>query len=363
VGDPLVSVVMPVHDGAAFLRPAIDSILRQTCRDFELVVIDDGSGDGTPAILAEAARADPRVRLLRRDRRGAGLTVALGEACAAARGRYLARMDADDVAVPERLDRQVAELEAHRDLAVLGSAMRFLGRAGPLDRILRHPAGPSGLRRHLERANCIAHPTVMMRRGAYEEAGGYRRAFLHAEDYDLWLRIAERHDLANLPEPLLDYRVHERQISFAHVAEQATYALAARRSAALRRQGRPDPTAGLHSIGRQDLLRMGESAEALEQAILDGFVYRIDLMTFCGFETEALRSLAELALEPLSGGAARRRDAEIDWFRGKIDLRAGRWLPGLGRVARACLRRPAFAIHLAAALPRLVRGPEGGGGR
>jgi len=354
--------VLPVHNGAEFLRPALDSILGQTLRDFEVVALDDGSSDGTASILAEAARADARVRPLRRDRRGAGLTVALGEACAVARGRYIARMDADDVAVPERLERQATALESHPGLAVLGSAMRFLGRAGPLDRILRHPAEPSEIRRLLGRANCISHPTVMMRRDAYEEAGGYRKAFLHAEDYDLWLRIAERHDLANLTEPLLHYRVHQGQISFAHVAEQVTYALAARRAAGQRRQGRPDPTTGLDSIGRQDLLRMGESEGALDHAILDGFVYRIDLMASSGFEAEALRSLAELEREPLAGDAARRRGAEIDWLRGKIDLRARRWLPGLGRVTRACVRRPAFAMHLAAALPRLMRRTEVGGG-
>lgn len=374
VAVPLISVVMPVRNGAAYLRQAIDSILAQTLRDFEMILLDDGSTDATPAILAEAAGGDARLRLLRRESRGAGLTIALGEACAAARGRFIARMDADDVAFPERLLRQATALESRPEVAVLGAAMQFLGRTGPIDRLLRHPCDPAGVRKALAQSNCIAHPTVMMRRDAYEAAGGYRPAFLHAEDYDLWLRIGERHALANLPDPLLHYRVHEGQISFAHLADQVTYALAARAAARLRGAGQADPTEGKGSISRQDLLRMGEREAVIDETILDSFIYRTDLMAALGFEAPALRSLEELARQPLAGRAARRRAAEISWARGKIDLRARRWLHGLGRVTLACLRRPAFALNLATALPRRLagageglrpghRGAEGDGGR
>ncbi len=360
-GAPLVSVVMPVHDGEVHLRQAIDSILRQTFPDFEIIVLDDASTDGTASILADCARADSRVRLLKRERRGAGLTIALGQACAETRGLYIARMDADDVAFPERLETQVRFLSSRPGVAVLGAAMRFLGPSGPIPRILRHPEGVAEVRAMLTRANCIAHPTVLMRRDAYAAAGGYRPAFLHAEDYDLWLRIAERSDLCNLAEPLLDYRVHEGQISFAHVSQQVTYALAARAAARIRRAGGEDPAEGKQSISRRDLLDMGESEATIDETILDSFVYRCDLMAGLGFEEQALRTLDELERQPLGGAAARRRPAEIGWLRGKIDLRGSLWLRGFGRLARACLARPSFAVNLIAALRRrLFRGAAGG---
>src|SRR3954468_16236127 len=127
---PLVSVVLPVRDGAAFVADAVNSILVQTLRDFELLVIDDGSPDATPAILAQLAASDARLRVVTQS--GLGLVAALNRGLSEARSRYVARMDADDLAAPERLASQCARLEMHPDVAALGSACRVIDRNGKL---------------------------------------------------------------------------------------------------------------------------------------------------------------------------------------------------------------------------------------
>ena len=356
---PLVSVVMPARDAAAHVREAIESILAQTFPDFEILLLDDGSTDGTAGIAGECARADPRVRIIRQERRG--LIATLNSGCAAARGRYLARMDADDVALPERLARQVAFLERSPTTAVLGTAMRYLGPTGPLPALLAHPAGPGEIRRALEEYSCIAHPTVLMRRGAFEEAGGYRGAFLHAEDYDLWLRIDERHDLANLPEPLVHHRLHPEQVSFAQIPQQVLSTLFAQAAAKTRRAGRPDPAAARGPVTRQDLLDLGMPGEALDEAIVAAYVFRANLLLGLGCDDQASIIAGEIARLPLDTPVRARLGAESAWLRAKVEIRRKRFVRGIGWILRACAGRPSFAGHLLRALPGARAGSPGRG--
>ncbi|HKN47147.1 MAG TPA: glycosyltransferase, partial [Candidatus Polarisedimenticolia bacterium] len=335
---PLVSVVMPARDAAAHLREAIESILTQTFPDFEILLLDDGSTDGTAGIAGEYARADARVRVVRQERRG--LITALNRGSAAARGRYLARMDADDVAFPERLTRQVACLERSPATAVLGTAMRYLGPSGPLPAVLAHPTGPEEIRRALEEYSCIAHPTVLMRRGAFEEAGGYRPAFLHAEDYDLWLRIAERHDLANLPEPLVYHRLHPHQVSFAQIPQQVISTLFARATAKMRRAGRPETAAGSGAATRQALLDLGMTGKALDEAIVAAYVFRANLLLGLGCDDQVLIIAEEIARLPIEPPVRGRLGAEAAWIRAKVEIRRKRFVRGLGWILRACAGRP-----------------------
>ncbi len=181
---PRVSVVMPVRDGERFLREALDSTLAQTLDDLELIVVDDGSTDATPAILAEAAQRDSRVRVQRQE--PGGLTVALNAGCALARAPLIARMDADDVMLPDRLERQVAYLDAHPDVALLGGGIVLVDETGR--EIDREPGRPQ--LDFLVR-NELTHATVMMRADAFRALGGYRLD--QSEDYDLWLRFDERY--------------------------------------------------------------------------------------------------------------------------------------------------------------------------
>jgi hypothetical protein len=206
---PSVTVLMPVHDGAPFLRPAVESILGQTWRDLELLVIDDGSRDESVAIVQ--SYRDPRVRLHRHDG-NRGLVATLNEGLELARSEYVARMDADDVAHPERLARQVEHLERHPAVAVLGTAVRDIGKSPRYAYAL--PCDHDAIRARLLFDWAIAHPTVMLRPAVLRDLGlRYDAAYPHAEDYALWVELAARARVANLPEQLLQYRHHDRQVS------------------------------------------------------------------------------------------------------------------------------------------------------
>jgi hypothetical protein len=205
---PRVSVVMPVRDGERHLEEAVESILCQTLADLELIVVDDGSRDRTPSILAGLARRDPRVRVHTLDQ-WSGMSVALNTGLGLARGAYLARMDADDVSEPERLAVQVAFLERHPQVGVCGSWVRVLGTPA----VWAYPVDDADVRAGLLFGTPFAHPTVVMRRAFL--AGGLRydaELRQYAEDYDLWLRGAQlRFAYANVPKPLLRYRLHPGQ--------------------------------------------------------------------------------------------------------------------------------------------------------
>ena len=206
---PAVSVLMPVHDGAPWVHDAVESILTQTLEDLELIVVDDGSTDATPEILAGAR--DPRLRVERRER--AGLTRSLNVALGLARSALIARLDADDVALPERLERQRAFLDAHAEVGLLGTGAREVDEAGRTAREVRPPADDRAIRRALIRRNPFVHSSVMMRRSVLERVGGYDEALPVAQDYDLWMRMSRLTRLANLPEPLVVRRLPPGRVS------------------------------------------------------------------------------------------------------------------------------------------------------
>jgi glycosyltransferase involved in cell wall biosynthesis len=237
--SPIVSVVMPVRDAASYIDAAVHSIRRQTLAAFELIVVDDGSGDASAVIAARHAADDDRIRILTLP--PSGIAVALNHGVVAARCRYVARIDADDVAMPERLALQVAVLERHPSVAVVGSACQIIDASGATIGQIDVPTTADSVRALLTRDNCMLHSTTTMRREAALAAGGYRRAFAPCEDYDLWLRIAERHDLVNLAEPLMRCRQHEFQRSRQASDQQAMAMLAAQDAARERRAGRAEP--------------------------------------------------------------------------------------------------------------------------
>src|SRR5262249_33711723 len=209
---PRISVILPVKDGAAFAGAAIASILQQTFRDFELLIIDDGSSDGSIEIAERFCQADTRVGLLSNP--GSGLVDALNFGVSAASAPLIARMDADDIALPVRLQRQYDFLNSHPEIDVAGTQVSFIDEQGALTgKTTALPESPDAIAKTLLKYCCLRHPTVVIRRTALERAGGYRRQVPAAEDLDLWLRIAEHGQLVNLPEPLLLYRLHAAQVS------------------------------------------------------------------------------------------------------------------------------------------------------
>jgi glycosyltransferase involved in cell wall biosynthesis len=179
--------------------------------DLELVVVDDGSTDGTPAVLA--AVRDPRCRVL--TIAAAGIATALNHGIAAARAPLVARMDADDIALPQRLARQAAFLERHPEVGVLGTGWREEGPGGEIVEVEPPPADDAAIRRVLRRRNPIAHPTVVIRRAVGDSVGWYDARLPVVQDYDLWLRLLPHTRFANLPEPLLVRRFSATMTSLA----------------------------------------------------------------------------------------------------------------------------------------------------
>ncbi len=209
MGEPVISVIMPVYNAERYVGEAVRSILGQTRGDFELIIVDDGSTDGSGAILRGLAGKDGRIQLV--SRANTGLTRALNEAAGLARGEFLARMDADDVAMAERLARQVEYMEGHGDCVAVGGAAACMTAEGwEIDTWLPPGEHEEIDRLHIEGLGTgLAHPAVLMRREAFERAGGYRAECEPAEDLDLWLRLAEGGGrLGNVREVVLRYRMH-----------------------------------------------------------------------------------------------------------------------------------------------------------
>jgi glycosyltransferase involved in cell wall biosynthesis len=268
---PMVSVVMPVRNGERFLRQAMASVRDQTVTDWELIVVDDGSTDATPEILRAAAAGDSRVGVHRRE--GGGVGPALRMGCSLASAPLIARMDADDVCRPQRLERQLELLALHPRVAVVGAGVEYVDHLARPVKVAVPPVDDAGIRQRLEVETVFFHPTVVFRREAYEAVGGYRDVAVPAEDLDLWLRLAERHELANVPEPLLEYRLHADQQLVAGVGGAARAVLAVRASAASRRRGEEDPLDTVTTIDDRLVLRLGISAEELQREEVDTLLY------------------------------------------------------------------------------------------
>lgn len=212
---PTVSVVLPMRNGERHVAPALRSILDQTFTDFECLLIDDGSTDAGVAAALEAAAGDPRLRLVSRANRG--LVETLNEGVDLARGTWIARMDADDIASPQRLMRQLEQLRSS-GADVCGTGVRYIGDARG-ERI--YPDSDAAVRFRLLYDCALAHPTVIGRADVFRKHR-YRPEVRGAEDYDLWSRLArEGVTFTNVPEPLLAYRIHAAQESATRRAEQA----------------------------------------------------------------------------------------------------------------------------------------------
>lgn len=342
---PRVSVVMPVRNGAPYVARAIDSILAQTFTDFEFVIVDDGSTDSTPELLQRYQAADSRVRVDRREK--AGLVASLNRGCGQARGAYLARMDADDIAFRDRFTRQVEFLDRHPQVAVVGSAVVRIDAAGREIKRNVCPTSHAEIVQALREYTCFTHPTVMLRAAALAAVGGYREAYARAQDYDLWLRLSERYELANLPDPLLYYRVYPGQVSVRHLEQQILSVVGARAAARQRALTGSDPTPAQGSITPGLLREWGIADATLAKAMGEGYRYAVYLMHQVGCQREALELLR----------AGWRRAKGVDraigtqlaaacWQQAKSAYRAGRLWAGLSWSMQAWRAQPTLPLHL-----------------
>jgi hypothetical protein len=201
---PPVSVVMAVHNGERFLRDSIDSILNQTFADFEFIIVDDGSTDSTVAILT--SYADSRIHVIRNDKT-IGLPTSLNLGIGAAEGAYIARMDSDDISLPERFARQVAYLIDYPHIDVLGTWFTHLTHHGERLNTVELPLTHGMIAWSLLFFTPISHPTAIIRRTVLQRVGGYNTDYPLAQDYELWTRLIHHAQFANLPEALVLYRI------------------------------------------------------------------------------------------------------------------------------------------------------------
>lgn len=223
---PTISVLMPVYNAATYVAQAVESILTQTFTDFEFLIIDDGSTDRSLSILQRYAEQDSRIRLISRP--NTGYVIALNEMLAQAQGEFLARMDADDRALPTRFRRQVEFLRQHPEVVCVGGGHEVIDHKGRLLTRLTLPTDDAAIQREaLAGHGSICHPCAMIRRSALVAIGGYDAALMPAEDLDLWLRLGEMGQLANLSESILQYRLHLQSVSETAGALQRQQALEA----------------------------------------------------------------------------------------------------------------------------------------
>lgn len=284
---PKVTVVMPVYNGRIeWLKAAVQSILDQTWSDFEFYIIDDGSDDShITSFLFHLGEAEG-VRVFRRSH--AGLASSLNYALEYANGQYFARMDADDIAYPERLQKQVAFLDRHPEVVLVGAWVELVGEDGNTVGLVRTVTGHDAIVRELRRRNNpIAHPTVMIRTDVLRAVGGYSDRYGAAEDYELWTRIVDAGQVAILNSVLLKYRLSRDSVSHSNVEENYRHLWLAWKAWQLRQRGIKDAhEEALRALGRLSAFQVRKfKAEALR-----GQASRMRLL---GYKDEARQLLAD----------------------------------------------------------------------
>ncbi len=261
---PEISVVMSVYNGQPFLSEAVDSILNQSFHNYEFIIINDGSTDGSTKILQQYAAIDTRIVLIEQENKG--LITALNTGLEKAKAPLIARMDADDIALPHRLEVQRNYMHSYKNIDLLGSAVTVIDEQGQPSKTITYPRTGPALDQYIyERGSPVAHPAVMMRREAVIDLGGYRDAYKHAEDYDLWLRMHKHGVIDNLNEVLLMYRHHRNKISVKHAYDQALISVVARHASKVD----PDPTRELTVLSEDTLDLFSVNQAILKWEMLD----------------------------------------------------------------------------------------------
>ncbi len=229
---PTISVIMSVYNDAAYLVEAVDSILSQTFTDFEFIIVDDGSQDESRAILEDYD--DARIQLLTNSQ-NIGLTRSLNRGVAVSTGQYIARQDSDDISASNRFEQQVAFLDAHPKAGLVGSWANVIDTDAHEVALFSPPSLHRLLKEELLYQNALCHGSVMFRQDAIQQVGSYNEAFTLAQDWDLWLRIAERWTVHNLPEPLYHMRSRATSLTRTRSNEQLHFGRRAVAAARCRR--------------------------------------------------------------------------------------------------------------------------------
>lgn len=221
--EPKISVIMSVYNGEKYLREAIESILNQTIPDFEFIIVNDASTDSSPKIMQ--SYGDARIKIINNEK-NIGLTRSLNSAIAQAQGKFIARQDADDISLPNRLEEQLRYFEQHPEVALLGTSIDLIDDEGKITGKRVISADPS---KNFFRSSWFAHGSVMFKSKIVRELGGYNELFRYSQDYELWLRIAKHYPVRGLAQELYQLRLHGESIQFQKREEAALYHLLALR--------------------------------------------------------------------------------------------------------------------------------------
>ncbi|SMF69799.1 glycosyltransferase family 2 protein [Allosphingosinicella indica] len=293
--EPRISVAMGAYNAQPYLAEAIESILSQTFGDFEFLIVNDGSTDGSGDVIDAYAARDPRVRALHQP--NAGLVASLNRAIDEARAPLIARMDADDISLPDRFEKQLAFMAANPDYGVVGTATDDIDEQGRITRNLDyHPLDHESFLEALDGRPLICHPSVIMHRDVLVAVGGYRRAFVHCEDYDLWLRLSQHTRICSIKDRLFQYRRSWTQVSTAFNVQQQIGAAVAFFAHQERIAGRPDPTEGLDKLppidALDDLFGRPGVAQAVRARVAPNLLHSGEALRSDGFDL-LLRHIAD----------------------------------------------------------------------
>lgn len=220
MNKPKISVIMPNYNGEKYLVEAIESILNQTYRDFEFIIIDDGSTDNSVKIIKKYAQKDKRIKLLT-NKKNLGLIKSLNKGLKIAKGKYIARMDSDDISLPKRLDIQFNFLEGNKNIFLLGTSFEFIdSEGGKLFNKINNYNSDIILKKMKEKS-MVHHPTVMFRN---EKSVYYREKAIYCEDRDLWLRLLRKgKKMRVIPDILLKYRIRKESICNSKNSQQQLF--------------------------------------------------------------------------------------------------------------------------------------------
>ena len=228
--NPKISVIMPAYDAEKYIAEAIESTLNQTFADFEFVIIDDGSTDSTGKIIEEYARKDERIIFLK-NQKNVKISKTLNKGIKIAKGKYIARRDADDWSHPDGLEKQYHFMEEHPEIGISGGSMEVVDKHGKRIGIRRYNLTDAAIRKKLFRYSPFSHPLVMIRRDILSKCGLYNPELVPAEDYDLYFRIGMLSKFGNLDDIILKYKMLEESITSRKEREMESKTLAIRKKA------------------------------------------------------------------------------------------------------------------------------------
>lgn len=301
---PTISVLMPVYNAERYVGAAVESILAQSFSDFEFIIVDDGSKDGSLAMLQKYADKDQRIRIVSRP--NTGIVGALNDGLALCRADWVVRMDADDWSYPQRFERQLAFMKEHPDYLAAGTDHELMDSDGDCIGVRHFPhTAEQIINTMLSGECCVLHPTVIMQRAILTKLGGYRHEYQWVEDYDLFLRIMEQGLLINQPEPLIRYRMHANSVCLTRHSTQVQLTVQVCNEARIRWGKSPDITAA--QLGSWEIADLYRSWAQLATA--HGFTgtatkYSRRYMRHAGLNRQSLRLFwnCDQSIQPLKRG-------------------------------------------------------------